>query len=870
MAPSTPTSVNLARARWLLVLLLVVGVLGGLGCPRKAPVPPEPTKTPMLQLQRVAGREQLLYQTEASPAHGYGRGDLLGIFAKVAGRVDPVGYGHVTRVRGQKLEVLATFLPNEYRAAVLWMGPLPDDEHLGHRIGKVLDSPDTGRFHIDVGQADGVRVGDIYRVFDGVITDANFDTRTLQKRPVGLLQVVTADDGKVVSLAVLRQGSAPRGAWVELIDADIPGWKMVDDPQLVTVLVLHLVNENVPEEQNLQRQYWKKLYDVLLRKEVALGKKSVLRLAFAERNQGLIDGGQSAIVEIGREFGADIVLWGSVQCTSSEACVRPNVTFVDQERFGDQARAWTKRTRAKDDLVGLSDDVGGVDQSIRGLASWLAGLAYYEAQAYQDAAYYLEQIPLEADLQWEWLGAQGKLFRCYEVLGDWTKAEAAARLRIDHGVFIKQDWVEARGRVDLAENLYDRGLYDEALLQAELAKGLAKADGDMGSVAYAWGIIGNILYRRGALDEAMRIRREEQLPVYDELGYVLNAAITWGKISDILVVKGELDEALRIRKEKQLSVYERLGDIRSAATAWGRIGDILAVKGELDEALRIRKENQLPAYEKLGDIHNVAITWEKIAEILVVKGDLEEALRIQEEKALPVYEELGDVRSAANAWLRIGDILVIKGELGEALQIQKEKALPVYERLGDIRSTAATWLRIADILVARGELEEALRIQKEKAIPAYENLGDVRSLAVTWGKIGDILMVRGDLDDAMRIRKEKELLVYEKLGDVRSVAITWKKVGDILAKQGHLDETIEIYDTKALPVFEALGDRRSLVIDRANLAFHLIARNQQGDRRRAELLLRLALKDAVAMRLPEGDAIRRAMEREGFATQIQP
>ena len=56
----------------------------------------------------------------------------------------------------------------------------------------------------------------------------------------------------------------------------------------------------------------------------------------------------------------------------------------------------------------------------------------------------------------------------------------------------------------------------------------------------------------------MRIRREEELPVYERLGDVRSRAVTLGKIADVLVYRGEIDEAVRIRREEELPVYERL------------------------------------------------------------------------------------------------------------------------------------------------------------------------------------------------------------------------------------------------------------------------------------------------------------------------
>ena len=111
----------------------------------------------------------------------------------------------------------------------------------------------------------------------------------------------------------------------------------------------------------------------------------------------------------------------------------------------------------------------------------------------------------------------------------------------------------------------------------------------------------------------------------------LDAAVTWGKIADIAFQRGDYDEALRIRREVELPVYERLGDARSAAVTWGKIADIAYRRGDYDEALRIRREEELPVYERLGDTRSAAVTWGKIADILPPARRLDEALRIRRE-----------------------------------------------------------------------------------------------------------------------------------------------------------------------------------------------------------------------------------------------
>jgi hypothetical protein len=79
----------------------------------------------------------------------------------------------------------------------------------------------------------------------------------------------------------------------------------------------------------------------------------------------------------------------------------------------------------------------------------------------------------------------------------------------------------------------------------------------------ASGLLADVLERRGDLEEALRLRREEELPVYERLGDVLSRAVTMGQIADVLFARGDLEEALRIRREEELPVYERLSDMRN-------------------------------------------------------------------------------------------------------------------------------------------------------------------------------------------------------------------------------------------------------------------------------------------------------------------
>ena len=198
--------------------------------------------------------------------------------------------------------------------------------------------------------------------------------------------------------------------------------------------------------------------------------------------------------------------------------------------------------------------------------------------------------------------------------------------------------------IDLALELGDLkrslGEMEEAEASYRNARSALASLDDRRLVAITEGRIANILEARGELDEALRIRTEEELPVYEQLGDARSIAVTRGRIADILQARGELDEALRIRTEEELPVYERLGDVRAGAIAQGRIADILQARGELDKALRIRIEEELPVYERLGDVRACAIAQARIADILAARGRLDEGLRIYEEDVLPALRNI--------------------------------------------------------------------------------------------------------------------------------------------------------------------------------------------------------------------------------------
>ena len=180
--------------------------------------------------------------------------------------------------------------------------------------------------------------------------------------------------------------------------------------------------------------------------------------------------------------------------------------------------------------------------------------------------------------------------------------------------------------LEMAEIEISLGCLNEAEKSAFEARQLAVHHDDRFHEAVGWGLIANISETRGDLEEALRIRREEEVPVYERLGDVRSLAMTKGKIADILRARGDLEEAMRIRLEEEVPVYEQLGNVRELAIARGKVADAIEIRGDLEEALRIRCEEEVPVYEQLGDVRELAIARGKIAGILATRGELERSV----------------------------------------------------------------------------------------------------------------------------------------------------------------------------------------------------------------------------------------------------
>jgi WD40 repeat protein/nucleoside phosphorylase/tetratricopeptide (TPR) repeat protein len=363
--------------------------------------------------------------------------------------------------------------------------------------------------------------------------------------------------------------------------------------------------------------------------------------------------------------------------------------------------------------------------------------------------------------------------------------------------------------------------YDEV----EAAAAILSTEGGERDTAMVIGIKADLLEIQGHHEEALQIRREEQLPELERLGDSQSVVVTLGKIADGLVSQGILGDALHLRLEKELPFYRESGDKRGEAVTLGKISDILDLRGDYAESLKIRIELQLPILAELGAQHERGVALIAVAHIYTATGQIADALQTYN-SAIALFDDTGDVLERAAAWDGVAKLRLIEGRLEEALRIHHEERLPAYKQFEHADGVLDTLKDVADIHCRRGEFDIAVDILQKEALPLCERIASPRATAALHEKLADIAASRGKHGEAIRILREEQLPIYKDLRDERSTAATMEKIANVFALQGDLASALGTYRAEVLPTFERLGEMRAKAQVLGSIASLLEARGE--------------------------------------------
>jgi len=188
-----------------------------------------------------------------------------------------------------------------------------------------------------------------------------------------------------------------------------------------------------------------------------------------------------------------------------------------------------------------------------------------------------------------------------------------------------------RARVlgERARRLINRGQPAQAEPLLRQSHQLFTTAGSELEAATAMGEIADIAYQRGDYDEALRIHREVQLPVYQHLGDTRSTAITWGKIADIAYQRGDYDSATELQR-KRLDVHRQLGDLDGIAAAnWGLAKIDLAQHDYQSAFHRAHESFQILRHLRRPD--GIAIVGVTLAQLLVAADLPDDAHEVLDE-----------------------------------------------------------------------------------------------------------------------------------------------------------------------------------------------------------------------------------------------
>ena len=269
----------------------------------------------------------------------------------------------------------------------------------------------------------------------------------------------------------------------------------------------------------------------------------------------------------------------------------------------------------------------------------------------------------------------------------------------------------------------------------------------------------------------------------------------WAKSPTSCKAAADLDEALRVRTEEQLPVYELA---RRRAIARRHHGPNrrhpAKPRPTSTRPCESAPRNSSPSTSRSATCESAPSPWAKSPTSCKAAADLHGLANPHRGTAPRLRAGSATCDRAPSPWAKSPTSCKAAADLDEALRLRTEEQLPVYEparrRARARRHHGPNRRHPAK---PRQTSTRPCGSATKNNSPSTSRLGDARARAVTMGQIADILQSRGDLDEALRIRTEgggvggalgrNNSPSTSRLGDVRRRAITMGQIADILSQK---------------------------------------------------------------------------------------
>jgi len=335
---------------------------------------------------------------------------------------------------------------------------------------------------------------------------------------------------------------------------------------------------------------------------------------------------------------------------------------------GVEAVRWMDRERANLVAALTAAAAAGLPEVATGIAKSLYVSFYSSGNTGEWIAAFecaVEAVGQTDDLESK-LFLLNSLGQAYGRAGDWDKALSVHAEAVEGRLSLGDEAGAARARGNIANNLYRRGRYLEALAELEPALAAIHRQGETLVEAYIRGtLLANVLNQLGRYAEA-----EEHLTgsieVFRISGDEQAVARTVANLGNTARLLGRTDDAFRHLNEA-LQIAVRIGDRNAEALTLVRIAATLAGTQRHEDACE-HAQRALSMIRELGTKVNECECLILIADAHTALGRVEQA-REAYESVLSLAGELGQRHQAAIAMAGLGRLAGDRVRVAEAVAI---------------------------------------------------------------------------------------------------------------------------------------------------------------------------------------------------------
>lgn len=609
-------------------------------------------------------------------------------------------------------------------------------------VGRVL-RVEGGRVQLDVGSHDGAAVGDVYELRAAQDAQAS----------VGRVQVTEVGDLYAWAAVLEAEGPAREGQAATFLRRADEG----SERRKVSILVVNFdpEDEQDAEEAKAGRGVAKQLANAL--GNAAQGMKGVsVRYEGNERVRvaGPDVEGHRAARGIGKQFGADIVVWGAMRC-DKHACAQPRFTVVEpvwlQQHGYAGAEIWARR-----DEAGLRLTDGSFAEPIA-LAAAILGSVAFAAQQYGDASYYLGQALSKGVLRGEdELYALKRLASAMYVRGQSAAARAQATALVERARKAKATRWEHLGRGELARIDMLEGKVPEARGHLEAIRRWSEAQNDEASLAYALHMLAMLERQQGRVEEARKLF-QRSLELDRSIQDLQGEAVTLYEVANLSLRQARVEEALELFQQS-LALSRRIGNVEGEAASLYAVASLELQKGRAEEARELFQQS-LVLSMGIGDVLSETATLHQLAILESEQGRVEEARRLFQQ-SLELSRRAGDAQGEAATLHEIGRLEAERGSMEEARKLFQQ-SLEKDRRIGNVTGELATCIDLAALDFLEGKRLDS-RQALVRALARARALGhaEYQARALDW--LGFMDRAEGQLA-AARERWTEAVAIYRRL-----------------------------------------------------------------------------------------------------------